>query len=186
MKKEIINEILKVVCEIWEKNICQDYSNEILLNEDTLKCSFYYHLRRKLGKLINENNLCIFTEFNESEFKKLDYRPDMVIVKKKEKCETSYIINSVEEIILAIEFKFKGRYDHDSIYSDREKIKNYIKHIDDDCYYVMAVIQETYNPNPYWFDNRQANNWAKNRVVELVASYESEKCDYMIFDTKRY
>jgi hypothetical protein len=186
MKKEIVNEILEIICDIWKKNICQDYSNEILLNEDTLKCSFYYHLRRKLGKLINENNLCIFTEYNESEFKELGYRPDMVIVKKKEKCETNYIIDSIEEAVIAIEFKFKGKYDYDSICTDREKIKNYIKLIGDNCYYIMAVIQETYNPNPYWFDSRQANNWAKNRVVELVASYENEDCDYIIFDTKRY
>lgn len=186
MKKIIVNEIISTICNIWNKNISQDYNMGILLEEDTLKCAFYYYLRRKLGKLMVENHLCIFTEYLGTEFKKMNYRPDMVIVKMKDNCDEEYLINHVEEVIVAIEFKFKGKYEYNSIIADREKIKNYVKRIDNHCQYVLAVIHEKYWENPYWFDNRQANNWAKGRVTELVANYDNEKCGNMLFQAQRY
>lgn len=130
---------------------------------------------------MKENNLCIFTEYQGSEFKNLKYRPDMVIVKMKDVFDDEYLINNVKETIVAIEFKFQDKYGHNSIYKDRDKIKDYEKRINDDCYYVLAAIQEVYNPNPYWLDNRQANNWAKGKVTELVASYkkDSEELEFL-------
>lgn len=186
MKKAIINEIMKVICDVWEKNISKDYNKEILLNEDTLKCAFYYHLRRKLGRLMNENNLCMFTEYLGEEFKGLNYRPDMVIVKKKDNCDEEYLIDHIEETVIAIEFKFKNKYEYNSIIADRDKIKKYVKCIDNNCQYILVVIHEKYWENPFWLGDKQTKNWAKGRVTELVANYNNEECEKMIFQTRKY
>lgn len=186
MKKSVINEIVNTICEIWKKNISKDYYEGLLLEEDTMKCAFYYHLRRKLGKLLEENNLCIYTEYLGEEFKGLNYRPDMVIVKMKDNCDEKYLINHVEEVVVAIELKFKGKYEYNSIIADREKIREYVKRIDNNCQYILAVIHEKYWENSYWFDNRQTHNWAKNRVTELVANTKDEKTEEMEFLYKKY
>lgn len=186
--KAVKNEILDTIVQLWEKDIRKDYNEDFLLQEDTLKCAFYYHLRRKLKSLLKENNLRIYTEFNGSEYKQLKYRPDLVIVEMKTKCDGTYIMDWIEDVVVAVEFKFKNKSQTatDSIYSDREKIKEYVKLLDSDALYVLAVIQEKYWDNRYWLDGRQSENWAKGRVTELVASYESEDETHMKFDSKRY
>lgn len=186
MKKSVINEIVNVICETWQKNISKDYFEGYLLEEDTLKCAFYYHLRIKLARLLKENNLCIYTEYLGEEFKSLNYRPDMVIVKMKDNCEEKYLINHIEEVVVAIEFKYKSKYEYNSIIADREKIKEYVKHIDNNCQYILAVIHEKYWENPYWFDKKQTNNWAKGRVTELVANISDEITKEMEFRYKKY
>lgn len=184
MKQSVVNEIIDTLCNIWEKNIQKDYNKGILLEEDTLKCALYYHLRRKIGKLMNDNNLCILTEYLGPEFKKINCRPDMVIVKMKDNCDEEYLINHIEEVVVAIELKFKNGYSYDSIVADKYKLKNYVKNIRNNCQYVLAVIQEKCWDYPFWLDDRQANNWAKGRVTELVASYDEN--DNMCFDTKKH
>lgn len=109
-----------------------------------MKCAFYHHLRTKLGKLLNENNLCIYTEYLGSEFKELGYRPDMVVVKMKKDCDEKYLINHIEEVVVAFEFKFKDKYEFNTIVADADKIYNYIKRINNNCQYVMAIIHEKY------------------------------------------
>lgn len=51
------------ITAIWEKEIKEDYINGWLLKEDTLKNALYYHLRNRLGALLDENNIRIFTEY---------------------------------------------------------------------------------------------------------------------------
>ena len=151
-----------------------------------MKCAFYHHLRTKLGKLLNENNLCIYTEHLGSEFKELGYRPDMVVVKMKKDCDEKYLINHIEEVVVAFEFKFKDKYEFNTIVADADKIYNYIKRINNNCQYVMAIIHEKYWENPFWLTKKQTNNWAKGRVTELVASYNDEITEEMNFLSKGY
>ena len=141
MKKSIVDEIINVVCETWKNNINKDYLEGLLL-EEHIEMRFYHHLRTKLGKLLNENNLCIYTEYLGSEFKELGYRPDMVVVKMKKDCDEKYLINHIEEVVVAFEFKFKDKYEFNTIVADADKIYNYIKRINNNCQYVMAIIHE--------------------------------------------
>lgn len=110
----------------------------------------------------------------------------MVIVKMKDNCDEKYLINHVEEVVVAIELKFKGKYEYNAIIADREKIREYVRRIDNNCQYILAVIHEKYWENPYWFDNRQTHNWAKNRVTELVPNIKDEKTEEMEFLYKKY
>lgn len=184
MEQTIVNEIIDTIVNVWEKDISNDYNKGILLEEDTLKCALYFHLRNKLGKLMNDNNLCILTEYLGPEFKRLNCRPDMVIAKMKDNCVEKYLINHIEEIVVVIELKFKDKYSTGPIIDDKFKIKNYIKSIDSNTQYVLVVIQEKYWEYPFWLDNRQVNNWAKGRVTELVANCDID--DNMIFKSSLY
>jgi hypothetical protein len=77
MKKKIDGAIKAV----WKNNIKHDYKKDHLLKEDTLKNSFYFHLRKKLGnRYLEDNNIRIYTEFNEHDLKKTKLRADIVIV----------------------------------------------------------------------------------------------------------
>lgn len=63
--------------KIWCKEIKMDYENYSLLKEDSLKNSFYYHLRTKLtDSFLQENNMRIYTEFYLN-----GIRADLVIAK---------------------------------------------------------------------------------------------------------
>lgn len=73
ISKEIIAEIDRVIKSVWVRNIRQDYMNGMLLYEDSLKCALYYHLRKRLEKLLRDNHLRIYGEFT---FPALKYRAD--------------------------------------------------------------------------------------------------------------
>lgn len=64
-------EIDKIIKETWKKNMQQDYDSNHMLKEDSMKCCFYYHLRRKLSSILKQYNLRIFTEYY---IPKLKYR----------------------------------------------------------------------------------------------------------------
>ena len=57
ISENVMKEIDHTIKEIWLNNIAKDYSNHFLLKEDSLKCCFYYHLRRKLATLLKELSL---------------------------------------------------------------------------------------------------------------------------------
>lgn len=40
----------KNIKETWLTEIKEDYTSNFLLGEDSLKCSFYFHLRNRLGE----------------------------------------------------------------------------------------------------------------------------------------
>ena len=110
----------------------------------------------------------------------------MVVVKFKDNCKEEYLMDHIEEVIIAIELKFKGKNEYDSIIADREKIREYVRCIDNKCQYILGVIHEKYWEYPFWLDNRQANNWVKGRVTELVANYDNPNEVNMNFQTLIY
>ena len=65
--KSIRKDIDRIIKETWKKNMHKDYYDCNMLKEDSMKCCFYYHLRRKLSTILKKYNLRIFTEYYVSE-----------------------------------------------------------------------------------------------------------------------
>lgn len=175
--KKIINQAIK---HLWEHDISTDYNNYRLLKEDSLKNAFYYHLRKCLGDIfLDEHSLQIFTEFDYGPLKGTGKRADLAIVKMNCESEEEFLGDCVEEIIAIIELKYKSNKNAvDAIMSDVKKIRNYITEERIDCMYYLGAICETDWDNSHYINDDC--EWAKGRVVELVASYDEK--DEMKFD----
>lgn len=171
--KTAIVKIDRAIKEIWRNNISKDYWNDHLLKEDTLKNSFYYHLRRKLGtQFLEENNIRIYTEFCDGDLKETGFRADIAIVELS-KDPNGYLGDNIESSIAIIELKFGGTYKADcNYYDDINKIRGYIRDCRIDCLYYLGFIAEKEYENPYWLDGRQTNNWADKRVTVLSANLD--------------
>lgn len=182
ISKSVIKEIDRTIQEVWLNNIAKDYSNYYLLKEDSLKCSFYYHLRRKLATILKENNLRIYPEYYFSE---LRYKADIAIVEIDPFCEANHLKDCVTKVIAVIELKYDGGNSERAvswIKSDIQKMKNYIQS-GIQCQYYFAVIYETECEYLNWLDKRSTNHWAANNVTELDAGYLDGK---MIFEVHSY
>lgn len=180
---KIIKEIDAIIKETWLKNIQKDYSNLYLLKEDGLKCSFYYHLRRKLAKLLKEYNLRIYPEFY---FAQLGYYADIAIVQIDLESEQNHLKNMVTDVIAVIELKYAGgnsKATEEWIKSDIPKIKNYIQGGKVTCQFYAAFVYETECSYLKLLDKRSANNWASGYVTELNAGYLDGK---MTFEVNSY
>lgn len=95
MNIDTIKTIGNAIKEIWCNNIKYDYENFSLLKEDTLKNSFYFHLRNKLtDRFLEENRLKIYTEYYHD-----GLRADLVIAQL---CEepglNGHLRNDIEDI----------------------------------------------------------------------------------------
>jgi len=143
----LIETIDKTIKELWLEDIALDYSSHRLLKEDCLKNSFYYHLRRRLGdEFLDDNNLQIFTEFNDGPLHGTGKRADIAIVKLMPEGEDGYpghLRNYIEDVVAIIELKHKnGQSATEEIYKDFQKLKDYIQKDKIDCQYYEGVIHE--------------------------------------------
>ena len=184
-KEELLKIIDDTIKNIWQNEIAYDYADKWLLKEDTLKNSFYFHLRTKLENIFDKNNVRIFTEFTDNKFKKSGFRPDMVITKMNFDKDKKYYGDYVEECLCVIEFKFKTGYNSaDTIYNDYQKLCGYTQKLDVDCKLYMATIWEYEDDATNW--ERKNAAWAKNRLTELNASYIPETTDmrFYVFEHK--
>ena len=169
MITEIQTIIHKTLTEIWEKDIPGDYNDRWLLKEDTLKNALYYHLRNRLGALLDENNIRIFTEYNEGEFKRNGYRPDMIIARVDMDKEVSRWADAVTEYLAVIELKYKmGFAANKDISADYEKLQEYVKTLGVGCKLYMATIWECEDDATAWTEDAE---WNQGKVTELNASY---------------
>ncbi len=174
MDKKVLKEIDNAIKYIWKYDIKKDYEDYSLLREDTLKNALYFHLRTKIGSLLDEHNIKIFTEFNLDKFRNTNYRPDMVLIQLDTETEHSSLEDCIKEYVCIIELKFKGAFTNipDLIYKDYDKIRHYIENMDLNCpKYYMATIWEEYPDSKQWLDNE---SWAKGLVTELNADFNSK------------
>lgn len=165
---EIIKIIDEAIKSIWENEIQNDYNGNWFMNEDSLKNALYFHMRNRLEKLLTENSLRIFTEFNDAEFSKSGFRPDMVIAYVDMNSDAQYWRQAVTKSLAVIELKFKSTFAaKETIYTDYTKLKKYIDLLGADCMY-MATIWECEDDQTTWIRKNAA--WAKGKVTELNAS----------------
>jgi hypothetical protein len=175
LRKADKEKIDRTIKELWLKDIKRDYSHNHLLKEDTLKNSFYYHLRRKLGtKFIEERSLRIFTEYREDVFAETGKIADIVIVQLNNS-RGDYLKDQIKSTLAVIELKFGGENTSDDwYYSDIAKVKEFVRYWNIDCLFYLGFISEKVYSSPYWLDKRQMNNWAKDKLVVMSANYNAD------------
>ncbi len=176
-KETLITQIDYEIKNIWKKNIATDYNEDFLLLEDCLKCSFYYHLRRKLSKLLTQNDIRIFTEYHVPNTNK---RADIAIVHVDFYSDDHHLKHRVDDILAIIELKYDGGNTLATqrwIKSDIAKMKSYIKEDKIPCQYYLAVIYETECFATNWLDRRSV--WANDYFTELSAALIDEE---MVFE----
>lgn len=167
---EIIQMIDEEIVSIWKHEIKTDYEGGWLLKEDTLKNALYFHLRSRLGKLFDENDIRIFTEFTDCEFKHSGYRPDMVIARVNTDSDEKYWGDDVTKCLAVIELKYKtGFTASEEIYADYDKLRYYVETLGVDSKLYMATIWEYEDDETPWAED---TDWIKDRVTELNASYK--------------
>jgi len=174
---QLIEQIDRVIKEVWAQDIKTDYERFFLLREDTLKNSFYFHLRTKLAPLLEEHNLRIYTEYYVKELK---YRADLAIVRIDPESEEDHLENMVTNTLAIFELKYGGYYADKFIQSDVPKLKSYVQKMSSPCQFYFAVIFEAECTDLRWFTKKQTNNWASGRVTELNAGYLGEKLEFQV------
>ncbi len=182
--KAIKKKIDGAIKDVWKNNIKHDYKKDHLLKEDTLKNSFYCHLRKKLGnKYLEDNNIRIYTEFNEHDLKKTKLRADIVIVEIKKDYD-GYLGDAVKSIIAIIELKYQPHYaSYNVFYKDVEKTKNYIRTFKiESLFYLGFIHEKKHVRNTEWLDGRQTANWANEKVTILSANEWDGDDDAEILD----
>lgn len=181
--KELIDEIDATIRYVWKNKIKDDYNNGWLLKEDTLKNSFYFHLRSKLGDLFDKHDIRIFTEFTDEKFKGTGYRPDMVIATVNFDSDDSYYGNSITNCLAVIEFKYKQGFNSSTdIYEDYKKLRKYASNLKINCKLYMATIWEYEDDETCW--ESENSRWATGKLTELNASYKrnSNEMNFYICD----
>ena len=124
---EVIQIIDEAIRSIWENEIKDDYEQNWIMNEDGLKTTLYFHMRKWLETVFVENDLRIFTEFKDAEFIKSGYRPDMVIARIDMNSDAPSWREAVTNSVAVIELKFKSSFaDKEAIYADYDKLREYI------------------------------------------------------------
>lgn len=186
ISQKLLKEIDYIIKTTWKTCIKKDYLNDYVLREDSLKSCIYYHLRRKLSKILKENNLRIYTEYT---FSNLSYRADIVIAKISDK-EVDYlkdaIENEKEDVVAIFELKYIATSDRATVdwtNKDIEKIKDYIKIGKLKSQFYFCVIYEVECERLNWMNKKATNNWANGNVTELNAGYIN---DSMKFEVHSY
>lgn len=173
INEEIQKKIDKTIKEIWLNNIPKDFDQGYIINEDSLKMSLCYHLRRKLATILKENSLRIYTEKYFPDMKK---KPDIIIAEMRE----DYIENSLyesireEDVVALFELKIKSDTSPSTvewIKDDLRKLKEYVWKSRMQCPLYFVVIYEVECDWLHWLDGRSTKKWAFDRVTELDAGW---------------
>ena len=176
---DVIDRIDHVIKLVWKEDIFKDYHNDFILKEDTLKNTFYHHLRARLGDdFLSRHRLRIFCEY----YLRNGERADLAIVMLKPEEEMVgqeyHLKNKVKETLAVIEFKHKNDACGPKLFfKDVEKVKKYISlkgYLK--CQFYLGFIHETeYSlEETSWLSKRQQASWAIGRLTELSAFYEEE------------
>lgn len=174
--------VLKVldatIKRIWKDNIYDDYVEEFLLKEDSLKNALYYHIRRELtDSFMERQNIRIFTEYELDN----NCRADIAIVRLKpeaEKNDRCSIKENIETVLAVIEIKYKdNKTSINPFRSDINKMKKYISSgLYPECQFYLAFICENETIKiDSWIGKE--HQWIKNNLTVLDIMY-SEKIGY--------
>lgn len=182
IKKSVKQEIDRVIQETWMKNIPKDFRDGYIINEDCLKMSLCYHLRRKLASILKENNLRIYTE---KYFPNIKKKPDIIIAQIRDEYSENSLYASIreEDVVALFELKFTSdaaQTTADWMKDDIWKLKDYVQKSKIDCTLYFAVIYEVECCWLHWLDGRSSNNWAAGKVTELNAGWINGKMEYEV------
>ena len=158
-KRRISSIIDQTIKEVWIKNIPKDFAEGYIINEDCLKMSLCYHLRRKLAGMLKENGLRIYAE------------------------NSLYDSIREEDVVALLELKFTSDAalsTENWMKDDVWKLKEYVQTSRLQCPLYFAVIYEVECSRLNWLDGRSTNHWAADRVTELDAGWIDGKMEFEI------
>lgn len=167
----------KVIKHTWRDVIENDYQKKHLLKEDSLKNSFYFHLRNRIEKtygetFLEDNNIRIFTEYRLKDNNKI---VDMAVIRlKKNACDDNdgHLRDKVDRIIALIEFKYGSS---DSAFeSDIKKVNNYWSIGIDGLFYLAFIAEKEYY-DPSWLYGKALLN-KKLTVLSANRKQQSDDC----------
>jgi hypothetical protein len=175
---DIKKKIDKTIKFIWKEKISNDYFSDHLLQEDSLKNAFYYHLRNELGDgFLKRHRIRVFTEFHLSKQELEEpFRGDIVVVRVKplKEMEWGYFVNErVEDIVAIIELKYKSCTSNKDFHDDIEKMRKYVKGLKSNKPLLYTgFIHEQDHPvkETSWISTKDQSTWAKGRLCELNAN----------------
>lgn len=87
----------------------------------------------------------------------------------------------VDEVIAIIELKYK-QLSEEAFISDVYKMKSYVKSgkLDVCQFYLGFIYEGEYDyTDASWLHNSQSRNWAKDRLTELTAHYDSDTGEFV-------
>lgn len=175
----LVTYIDRVIKEVWKKDIRHDYYNGYFLQEDTLKNALYYHLRQRLNRLLKDEGLRIFTEFNSGPLAGRSVRADLAIVKIDDNGEEN-LRDQIVKVFALIELKYKNRYVFmEPFQHDVHKALSLIKKKGlRDCQFYLGFIHEYgYEPGmESWLTVREQDR-ASGRLTELSACHYTDRED---------
>lgn len=175
-----LHEIIK---SIWAETET-DYRNNFILNEDTLKNAFYFHLRTALAQSEEYADFRIFTECTNFGFSDNNKRPDMIIAHVDTSESNGKEIN-IQDIVAVIEFKYKSEQCTnvcEEVMRDFDKMRKYHREnrklSPDSHFYIAAITLGDFTEDTWFYDKRTLENWAKGHLTELVAYEPSGELEF--------
>lgn len=183
------NTLHEIIKSVW-MDIETDYNNGCILNEDTLKNAFYFHLRTALAQGEEYADYRIFTECTDFGFSDHNKRPDMIVARITPEKSTGKRIEIQEQGIVAIiEFKYKSEkcaYVCEEVMHDFEKIRAYHREngwLLPDChFYIAAITLGDFTKDAWVYDKRTLENWAKGHLTELIAYEPDGKLEFTLIE----
>lgn len=139
----------RIIRDIWCNKIKSDYDNDLLLLEDTLKCTFYYHLRNVLVQnQTGSQRLIVCAEFKP--WKGEREAIDLAVVRLPDKKDKNTPLREqIQEVLALIELKYKCKsVSPNSLKKeckkDRQKLLKYARN-HQNCLLYEGVIYERDN-----------------------------------------
>lgn len=158
----------RAIKEVWKTKIWEDYENEYIPHEDTLKSVLYHHLRERLEDYFDEG-VRVFTGFRVGPLSGTGMRPDLAIVQLAPEPSDSHIRDRIKRVLAVIELKY-NQAPSSYLRGDIEKVKKYVKlkELADCQFYVGFVYEELLYepPSGTWLCVRD-KKVLKDRVTEL-------------------
>lgn len=182
INQEIRKKIDQTIKEIWMKSIPKDFDEGYIINEDCLKMSLCYHMRRKLATFLRENDLRIYTE---KYFPGMKKKPDIIIAKISDEYSEHSLYASIreEDVVALFELKFTSdaaTSTENWMKDDVWKLKDYVQKSKLECPMYFAVIYEVECSRLSWLDGRSSNNWAAGKITELDAGWIDGRMEFEI------
>jgi hypothetical protein len=176
---DLKKQLNQIITDIWVKDLKKDYLNGYLLLEDSLKCAFYFHLRKRFEEEgLYKQGLQIFTEFRLPKSSDLgDNRVDIAIVKPRYEQHFKYSLwHNSYKVKALIELKFKGvHYKTIRVFmEDIFKVMKYSETFDETLLYVCSIHEKDYNHRLSWLSNVPSNGKEKaKRLTELIGYWKN-------------
>lgn len=175
--RELRKRIKEIVKYIWVNEIKNDHYNGMLLREDSLKSSLYFHLRNYLKYEIEHDNVRIYTEYY---VKGCNATADIAVALIDNDYKEYHDVKDATHPIAVFELKaLSAKIGKKKFQDDIDKVKNIYENAEilNACDFYLCFINEYGDEDQFWVDKRHKKNF---KITECTAVYnwETEEMDW--------